>query len=83
MVEAKILEFIFLENPHQELIKRAGDLIVALSLGQALTHEHIVLVWSCCRSDKHEDIIRATYTLITELSATLPLEFLGLIFMKI
>ena len=83
MADAKILEFIFLENPHQELIKRAGDLISAISLGQALTHEHIALVWSCCRSDKHEDVIRATYALLTELSATLPLEFLGLIFMRI
>lgn len=41
------------------------------------------MIWSCCRTDKHEDIVRATYDLVTDLSLHLPLEFLESIFMKI
>ena len=38
------------------------------------------LIWSCASPEKHEDIIRATYELITELAISLPLERLEQIF---
>lgn len=31
------------------------------------------MLWSCCLPEKHEDIIRTTYELITEIAALLPL----------
>jgi hypothetical protein len=43
----------------------------------------IDLIWSCCSPEKHEDIIRATYELITELAIILPLERLAYLFTKI
>ena len=43
----------------------------------------IDLIWSCCSPEKHEDIIRATYELITELAMTLPLERLEYLYSKI
>lgn len=43
----------------------------------------IDLIWSCCSPEKHEDIVRATYELITELAILLPLERLELLYSKI
>ena len=43
----------------------------------------IDMIWSCCSPEKHEDIVRATYELITELSIMLPLERLALLYQKI
>lgn len=31
------------------------------------------MLWGCCSSEKHEDIIRATYEVIVEIASLLPL----------
>lgn len=41
------------------------------------------MIWSCARGDKHEDIVRSTYSLVSDLSLFLDLQFLELFFMKI
>jgi hypothetical protein len=74
--EHNVVEFIFLENPHAEFIKRTNELIRAMAMGDFLNADHITMIWNCARGDKHEDIVRTTYELVTELSLHLPLEFL-------
>ena len=63
--ENKVIEFIFKENPHSELIKRSFSILHILAQDTETFPEEIVaLIWSCCSSEKHEDIHRATYELI-------------------
>lgn len=81
--EANIVEFIFLENPHDELIKRSGDVIRGMAQGGSLQEEHISMIWSCARGDKHENIVRATYELVSDLSLWLHPNFLEFFYLKI
>jgi len=43
----------------------------------------IDIIWSCCSPEKHEDIIRATFELLTDLSRYLPLDRIEKLFKKI
>lgn len=64
ILDQKILEFIFTENPHVELIKRSFELLRLLAADEKFfTPEIVEMLWSCCK-DKHEDIIRASLDLI-------------------
>jgi hypothetical protein len=77
IINEKIIEFIFLENPHVELIKRSGEILRLLTIDEKFfSPEVIEMIWSCCR-EKHEDIVRASLDLIQELAIILPLERLG------
>jgi len=80
---AGILEFVFLENPHDELIKRSADVVRGMAQGGALKEEHVALIWSCARGDKHENVVRATYELVSELSLHLHPNFLEFFYLKI
>lgn len=84
MIDNKVIDFIFEENPHQELIKRSQSILSLMAQDTETFPERIIdLIWSCCSPEKHEDIVRATYELITELVITLPLERLELLYSKI
>jgi hypothetical protein len=69
-----IIEFIFIENPHVELIKRSYEILRLLAFDERYFSAEIMdMLWSCCR-EKHEDIIRATLDLIQDLVILLPLD---------
>ena len=77
IIDQKILEFIFVENPHVELIKRSTEILRLLALDEKLmTADIIEMLWSCCK-EKHEEIVRATLELIKDLAEILPLERLA------
>lgn len=83
IVEQKIIEFIFLENPHDELIKRSQEILILLANDENIFSSEIVeYLWFCCK-DKHEDIIRSTYDLIQEIALYMPLERLAQMWSKI
>lgn len=68
IISEGIIDFIFRENPHVELIKRSTEIMRLLALDEVLfTSELVDLMWSCCR-EKHEDIVRATFDLIQDLA---------------
>jgi hypothetical protein len=69
----KVIEFIFKENAHQELIKRSQSILYILAQDtETLPESTVNLIWQCCQTDKHEDIVRVTYELVTDLAAILP-----------
>jgi hypothetical protein len=43
----------------------------------------VSLIWSCCSSEKHEDIVRATYELVTNLAKCLPAAGLQSLFSRV
>ena len=62
------MEFIFIDNPHVELIKRSSEILKLLANDEKyFSPEIIEMLWSCCR-EKHEDIVRATLDLIQDLA---------------
>ena len=81
IIKNNTIEYIFKENPHQELIKRSYQILYILAQNEETLPESMLeLIWSCCSSQKHEDIIRASYELITELSKFMPLSRLKYFF---
>lgn len=64
LIEEKIIDFIFLENPHVELIKRSTEIMKLLASDERFFSNDIIdMIWICC-SEKHEDIVRATLDLV-------------------
>lgn len=78
LTEHKIIEFIFIENPHVELIRRSFEVMRMLANDDKyFTNEVIEMLWVCC-SEKHEDIVRASLDLVQDLALYMPLEKLSL-----
>ena len=76
IVENKVIEFIFVENPHSELIKRASGILYVFYYydNNTFPEHYIDLIWASCQPEKHEDIIRASFELLKEITLYLPLE---------
>lgn len=80
--EEKIIEFIFGETSHVELVKRSVDLLKFLAKEDKFEPEYVDLIWSFCKgilrtknlSDKHEEQVLVTYNIISEIAQTLPLQ---------
>lgn len=77
LLDENIIKFIFLENPHVELIKRSSEIMRLLALDERFFTADIVDMLWVCASEKHEDIIRATLDLIQDLALIMPLDRLG------
>ena len=83
IIQNGVIDFIFRENPHSELIKRSYHILYILAQDEQTFPLDIVNnIWSCC-VQKHEDIVRASFELITELSKCLPVTVLQAFFHKI
>jgi hypothetical protein len=64
IINEKIVQFIFVENPHVELIKRSLEILKLLAFQEQYFSAEIVEMLWVCASEKHEDIIRATLDII-------------------
>lgn len=73
IIDQKILELIFNENAHAELIKRSSFLLTYLSSESLLTKEMLDFIWNC-QQGKHEDIVRAIYDTFKEIVENLPID---------
>lgn len=71
--QEKVLEFIFIESPHAELIKRSLELCYVRSkdVKKQITPFLIDNIWKCC-VEKHEAIARASFTVLQDLAQHLP-----------
>jgi ubiquitin C-terminal hydrolase len=61
-----VVELLFSENSHLELIKRASEVLAFISSCNKLTERHLDLIWSASQA-KHESLAKQTYTLLIEL----------------
>ena len=68
IAETQVLEYIYVENPHCELIKRSLELtyLRAIDKENPLQDHMIDSIWTCA-TEKHEDIMRATLSTIEHL----------------
>jgi hypothetical protein len=77
MVQSELVEYIFIKNPHTEIIKRSLEILYVrcMDIQNPMPAELIGEIWKCA-SEKHEDIIRATLQVLMDLFGHLPLEIL-------
>ena len=68
IAQTQILEYIYVESPHSELIKRSLELtyIRAIDKDNPLQDHLIDAIWVCA-TQKHEDIQRATFSTLEPL----------------
>jgi hypothetical protein len=66
ILDQKVLDIIFGENTHVEIVKRSSSLIMFLAKEGALPNEVVDLVWRC-QIGKHEDMVRVVYSTIQEI----------------
>ena len=65
LVENQVVEIVFTESPHQELIKRSLEMIYLRSLDKTnpINEKLVDTIWQCC-TQKHEAVSRATFTVL-------------------
>ena len=73
-----IIEYIYIESPHSELIRRAGELVYlrAVNKSNPFPQSLIDEIWKCC-TEKHEDIIRASLDVLQNICQFVELETLA------
>lgn len=63
IVTNKLLEIVFGENTHLEIVKRSGCILKFLAKLQALPEDAVDLLWKC-QLGKHEEMVRVVYSAI-------------------
>lgn len=72
LADSKILEYIYKEAKHPELISRSTELLSHLATYDRLTKEIIEMLWdTCIHENKHEAVAEATITVIASLAKIL------------
>jgi hypothetical protein len=66
------------------LIKRSFSILVVMAKDvNCISEEVLELIWSCCHESKHEDIVRATYELVTDLIQYMTLDTVKWVYKKV
>lgn len=82
LIQQKVLETVFGENTHLEIVKRTGSILKFLARQQALPAETIDLIWKC-QQGKHEEMVRVVYNIIKDIVPFINLQYIDLFFTKI
>ncbi len=71
LTTSPFIETVFGESAHQEVIRRCKDVMRFLVEKKELTGPQVVIMWQCC-IEKHEDISRSAFDLLTWLLPHFP-----------
>ena len=82
LLDQRVLEIIFGENTHVEIVKRSASVIIFLAKEGALPNEVVDLVWRC-QIGKHEDMVRVVYSTIQEILPEISVQQTDLFYQKI
>lgn len=82
LIEQRVLDIVFGENTHLEIVKRTGSILIFLARQNALPAETVDLIWKC-QLGKHEEMVRAVYTIIKDLVSEIELSYVDQFFAKI
>ncbi len=66
LLDQKVLEIIFGESTHVEIVKRSSSVIIFLAKEGALPNEVVDIVWRF-QIGKHEDMVRVVHSTIQEI----------------
>lgn len=62
--EQKIIDYVYGEYSHPEIIRKSGELLVKMCKYDLFTKKEVDIIWKVFESNYHEDIIRATLEVI-------------------
>jgi ubiquitin carboxyl-terminal hydrolase 9/24 len=79
ILEVRLIETIFGENPHIELVKRASEFLGLLAQFGRLTNEHLEMIWSS-NQGKHDSLVRVLYQAVLDLAPRLTIDQSKLMF---
>lgn len=83
IIDNSLIEYIFTDS-NPEMISRTSSLIELLANCDALTDDHISLLWNTCVDEhKHEAVTKQTLDLIAAIAKKLPDKHLDTIFEQI
>jgi hypothetical protein len=72
LAESKVIEYIYQEAKHPELISRSADLIIILAENNKLKEETLEMLWETCINEhKHEAVTEATLNVIASIAKSL------------
>lgn len=63
IVSQKVLEIVFGENTHLEIVKRSSCLLKLLASELSLPEDTVDIIWKC-QLGKHEEMVRVVYSII-------------------
>lgn len=66
IVNSKLIENIFDENAHEEILKRSQEILIFLLDNNYYSSGMSSILWKCCMS-KHEDIARVSFAILASL----------------
>jgi len=66
ILSQKLIETVFGENTHLEIVKRSGCILKFLAKMSSLPLEAIDLIWKC-QLGKHEEMVRVVYNIVKDL----------------
>jgi len=81
ILNERILDVVFGENTHLEIVKRSGCILKFLAKQGSLPPETVDLIWK--QQGKHEEMVRVIYHTVQELVPHLEQKFINLFFAKI
>ena len=81
LVELMVIQTIFNENPHEEIISRSNDIIQLMLDNKLLEQYHIKRIWKSC-SNKNENIARQSVEILTKIYTNIS-ELVSIQYMKI
>lgn len=84
LMQSKVLEIIFGQGAHIEIVKRAQPILsfIAKQSKGMLDEATIELIWKC-QDGKHEEMIRTVYNLIEQVLPSLNIKIVNFLFLKI
>lgn len=62
--EAKIIDYVYGEYSHPEIIRKSGELLQKMCQYELFSKKEIDLIWTVFEGNYHEDILRATLDVI-------------------
>ena len=65
--EEELIDIIFGESTHAEIVRRSQDIVLFYVFQENLTKSHIDLIWKCC-FEKHEDISRSSVSILANIA---------------
>ena len=66
IINLKLIENIFDENAHQEVLRRSQEILIFLLDNSYFPNGMSSIIWKCCMS-KHEDIVRVSFSILINL----------------
>lgn len=84
LIQNKVIEILFGEGAHIEIVKRSDTILkfLAKQASDSLTIDTVAMIWKC-QQGKHEEMVRSVYLVIEKLIPYINIDLINGFFTKI